>query len=354
MVLGNGHGEPLAGFPAMHTRDVAEAEHVVSEAYVPHRLEAPGPLDARLNVARSGGITIGYLSYGTDARLSAPPMVDVFHVNLTLTGTTAVRQGAAEAHTAARRSGVMLSPDRPSTVEWSADAGQFALKIERRALETQLSALLHDAVGRPLRFSLGVDLAGPAGVALVTATHFLAAQLQLMASADDLVRQHMESFILTQVLLGVPNNYSHRLTATAGPIARFALDEVIDHIEADPRRPLALAELAAVAGTSATALRTAFRQELGTTPAAYVRGVRLARARAELAGADPARGSLREVARRWGFAGEEQFAAAYEAAYGEDPADAIRTAGSRRPGDGTPATRDGSPRRASPSAPVSA
>ena len=344
MVLGDSHGEPLAGFPAMHTRDVAEAEHVVSDAYVPHRLDAPGSLDARLNVAHSGGITIGYLRYGTDARLSAPPMVDVFHVNLTLTGTTTVRQGSAEAHTGARRSGVMLSPDRPSTVEWSADAGQFAMKIERKALETQLSALLHDAVSRPLRFSLGVDLASPAGAALFTATQFLATQLELVSPAEDLVRQHMESFILTQVLLGVPNSYSHRLTATAGPIARFALDEAIDYIEANPHRPLALAELAAVAGTSATALRTAFRQELGTTPAAYVRGVRLARAHAELAGGDPAGGSLRAVARRWGFADEEQFATAYEAAYGQDPVGGMRAAGSHRAGDGPATSRRASPR----------
>jgi AraC-like DNA-binding protein len=344
MVLRDGHGEPLAAFPAMHTRDVAEAEHVVSDAYVPHRLDAPGSLDARLNVAHSGGITIGYLRYGTDVRLSVPPMVDVFHVNLTLTGRTAVRQGSAEANTAARRSGVMLSPNRPSTVDWSADAGQFAMKIERKALETQLSALIHDAVNRPLRFALGVDLANPEGAALFTATQFMAAQLELMAAADELVRQHMESFILTQVLLGVPNSYSHRLTATAGPIARFALDEAIDYIEANPDRPLALAELATVAGTSAPALRRAFSEELGVTPAMYVRGVRLARARAELVGGEPAGGSLRAVARRWGFLDEEQFAAAYEATYGEEPSDVLRPPGpSHRRDDSPPATRPASP-----------
>lgn len=320
-MLEDGHGEPLARFPALRTRDVGEAEHVVSDAYVPHRLDAAGGLDARLNVASSGGITIGYLRYGTAAQLSVPPMVDAFHLNLTLTGTTTVRQGSSEAHTDARRSGVMLSPNRPSTVEWSADASQFAMKIERRALEAQLSALLHDAVSRPVRFSLAVDLESPEGAALFTATQFMASQLELLGPADDLVRQQMESFILTQVLFGIPNNYRHRLAATAGPIARFALDEVIDYIEANPDRPLGLAELAAVAGTSAAALRTAFREELGTTHGEYVRGVRLARAHAELSGGHPTAGSLRAVARRWGFAGEKQFAAAYEAAYGQDPVD---------------------------------
>ena len=330
MVPGDGREEPLARFPAMRTGDVAEAEHVVADAYVPHRLHAAGRLDARLNVARSGGITIGYLRYGADARLSVPPMLDVYHVNLTLSGGTTVQQGPMEARTAAQRSGAMISPDRPSTVVWSADAGQFAVKIDRRALEAQLSALLHDAVNRPLRFALAVDLARPGGAALLSATKFMATQVELLAPGDDLVRQHMESFILTQVLLGVPNNYRDRLTATAGPIPRSALDEVLDYIEAHPRRPLALAELAAVAGTSAAALSTAFRQELGTTPLEYVRGARLAGAQAELRSGDPAGGPLQALARRWGFADDRQFTAAYAARYGEDPGAVLHSARSGR------------------------
>lgn len=317
MVLGSADGEPLVRFRAMHTRDAGEAEHVVSDAYVPHRLATAGALDARLNVACSGGITIGYLRYGTGARLSIPPMVDAFHLNLTLTGSTTVRQGRAEVQTAARRGGVMLSPNRSSTVEWSADAGQFAVKIERQALETQLSALLHDAVGRPLRFSLAVDLGRQPGSALLTAIEFMATQMDLQGPADDLARQHMESFILTQVLLGVPNSYSYPLTATAGPTPRSAIDEAIDYIEAHPDRPLGLAELATVAGTSGTALRAAFMEQLGTTPAEYVRRVRLARARAELRSRESDDGSIGAIARRWGFSDERRLAAEYEAAYGQ-------------------------------------
>ena len=119
------------------------------------------------------------------------------------------------------------------------------------------------------------------------------------------------------MLLGVPNNYRHRLTATAGPIVRFALDEAIDYIEAHPERPLEIAELAAVAGTSAAELRAAFRAELDTTPREYVRGVRLARAHAELADGYP--GALAALARRWGFSDATRFAAAYEARYGTAP-----------------------------------
>lgn len=84
-----------------------------------------------------------------------------------------------------------------------------------------------------------------------------------------------------------------------------------------PQRPLEITELAAVAGTSATALRAAFRAELGTSPREYVRGVRLARAHAELA--DGYTGALAALAHRWGFADVRRFASAYEERYGEGP-----------------------------------
>lgn len=245
-------------------------------------------------------------------------MVEAFHLDLTLTGTTAVRQGTMVPRTVGSRNGVMISPHRTSTLQWSADAAQFAMKIQRQALETQLSTLQNDAVSRPLEFSLAVDLERPAGAALLAGTQFIAAQLELQGELDDLVREQMESFLLAQVLLGVPNNHRHRLAASAGPISRRALDETVDYMEAHPERPLGIAELAAVARASAPGLRAAFRAGLDTTPEEYVRGVRLARAHAQLA--DGWTGTIIELARRWGFADAERFAAAYAARYGRPPA----------------------------------
>lgn len=315
-----GSAEPLGRFPALRTHDVDEAESVVSEAYVPHRLTAGEGLDARLNVVHTGALTVGYLAYGAQARLTVPPMADSFHLNLTLTGATRVRQGRAEAPTRGRRSGVMVAPAQACTVDWAPDAAQFAVKIRRRSLESQLSVLLHDAVVRPLRFALGVDLQSPPGAALLAGTHFLAGQLELQEPLEGFVRQQMESFLLTQVLLGVPNTYSARLRSDAGPMPRSVLDDVIDYIEAYPERPLGLAELAAVAGTSASAVRSAFRAALDTTPAQYVSAVRLGRAHVELVDGRPEAAAPEQVATRWGFPSVASFVRAYTSHYGHPPA----------------------------------
>ena len=57
----------------------------------------------------------------------------------------------------------------------------------------------------------------------------------------------------------------------------------------------------------------------------YLRRVRLERAHAELQNADPAAwDTVATIARRWGFARTDRFAAAYLAAYGRPPTRTLR------------------------------
>jgi AraC-like DNA-binding protein len=318
--------EPLNRFRRMRTHDVAEAEHIVSDTYVPHSLSADAELDARLNVADGRRITFGYLAYGAETELAVPPMVDFIHLNLTLRGRTAVCQGRASAETVALHEGVVLSPVEHSTLRWSADAAQFAIKIPVRTLEDHLSALLHEAVLELPRFALSVDLSAPAGMGLLLAANFLAEQANSLYPPSNLVCEQLESYLLTQVLLSVENTYSPQLAAPAGPIGRFQLEEAVEYIEAHPERPLDVAELAAVTATPASALRTAFEEELGVTPERFVSGVRLRRAHAELRSGDPSHGSLTAIARRWGFAHLDRFVSDYSAQYGEHPSRVLRRA----------------------------
>lgn len=309
----------------MHTDDAEEAEQTVGDLYVPHRLSARESLDARLNVAPFERITFGYLAYGAPVSLRVPPLVDSFHLNLTLRGTTRVRHGRREVRTAAQRSGVLLSTGAGSTVDWSADAAQFAMKLPRATLEAQLAALLHDTPTGPLAFDLGVDLTTPAGRGVLGAAEFLAAQLGGPGPDvhTDRMRAQLESYVLTQILLGVGNTHSARLRAGCGPAGRRTLDEAVAHIHEHAGSALGAAELAAVAGTSAEALHRAFVGRLGMSPADYVRGVRLDRAHAELRAADPDGTSVGAVARRWGFPQVRTFVAHHVARFGTDPADVL-------------------------------
>ncbi|MGQ3029508.1 MAG: helix-turn-helix transcriptional regulator, partial [Ferrovibrionaceae bacterium] len=81
---------------------------------------------------------------------------------------------------------------------------------------------------------------------------------------------------------------------------------------------------AEISGTSLRALQEGFRRFKGTTPMGYLRGVRLARVRAELTGPGMADRSVTEIALRWGFTHLGRFAESYRAAYGETPSATLR------------------------------
>jgi AraC-like DNA-binding protein len=82
---------------------------------------------------------------------------------------------------------------------------------------------------------------------------------------------------------------------------------------------ISAADIAAAACVTVRAMQLAFRRELDTTPMAYVRTVRLARAHRQLVDADPGQETVTAVAYRWGFSSLSRFCAYYRETYGVSP-----------------------------------
>jgi transcriptional regulator GlxA family with amidase domain len=101
---------------------------------------------------------------------------------------------------------------------------------------------------------------------------------------------------------------------------RRAIAFIDEHAAGD----ISLADVAAAARVTIRAVQIAFRRHYRTTPAGYLRRVRLERAHQDLLAADPARESVTAVAYRCGFASQGQFAAAYQQAYGVTPDQTLR------------------------------
>lgn len=97
--------------------------------------------------------------------------------------------------------------------------------------------------------------------------------------------------------------------------------EAVEHVHRFVGSPLTPADVAAAVGVSPRSLQAGFRQMLGTSPAAYIRDVRLGRAHEDLVAADPARATVGVVARRWGFAHLGRFSAQYRQRYGRYPSE---------------------------------
>jgi AraC-like DNA-binding protein len=101
------------------------------------------------------------------------------------------------------------------------------------------------------------------------------------------------------------------------------LRRAIAFIEANPAADICIDDIADAACVTVRAVQLAFRRQLNTTPMAYLRGVRLACAHAELQSGDPEQ-TVGAIAKRWGFGNAGRFAAAYRAAYGHAPLSTLR------------------------------
>lgn len=321
----------LTRYPVLGTRSLDEARDAVTRVYLDHDLSAPNDrLEMTLNATSDRLFTLGYLTYKSCAKLVMPPTEDCYHVNLTVAGRTdATRTDGERETTLARASGIVLLPDQENTVRWSPDAEQLILKIPRLSLENHLAEHLNRPVHEVLDFDFGIDLSTAAGSTLLSSVEFFARELDRPGGLADMpiAREQLEAFVMTQLLHNGRHQFSDLLAAPDDPVRKGRLRPVIEYMEQHADEPLSPPELARIGCMSVRTLHATFQQELGESPMAYLRRVRLDHVRAELMRADPTLTRVTDVALRWGFLHQSRFAQQYKERFGELPRDTLRHRG---------------------------
>ena len=192
----------------------------------------------------------------------------------------------------------------------------YAVTIDTSELQDVLERRLGHTVRRPPELAVSLDLRTPGGRACADLIRLLVASPLLR---HPLLAAAAQETLVARLLLALDHEYRDELEAPVhswgpGPVRRM-----IDLIEADPRRPYTVAELADVAGVSVPALLQCCRRHRGLSPAEELRSVRLARARREFEQADAGWTSVAGVASSWGFMNGERFVDDFENRYGEPP-----------------------------------
>lgn len=222
----------------------------------------------------------------------------------------------------------VLSPDDPISMRWSARSRQLDVYFGRHAVERRLEAMLGDSLGKPLRFSLGLQLGTESGRGWRRLVSLLREELEREGTllCQPLAAAHFEDLLITTLLLAQPSNYSERLQGSSVPLAPRSFRRVLDHIDAHLHEPLGVRDLAGLGGVSVRSLEHSFRHNLDTTPTAYIRELRLQRAHMDLVAADPLEGaSVSEIAYAWGFTHLGRFAGLYRRTYGVSPSETLRS-----------------------------
>jgi len=317
---------PVGSYAHERATDPDEAEAIIAQHYLPNRVHVPPSTSLQMDLAglQIGVITTGRLSYGHRVRLVTEE-ADNFHVNMPIRGHAVSRRGQSEpVHTTAGR-GLVFSPEAPAEIVWSADCVQLCLMIPRAGLEAELERL----VGRPVRSRLRFDF----GVAPFHGAGRLHSVLDLVAQELDrpsglatshVAGRHLEGLVLDGLLLGQPHNYSEAAMGLSRRAPGAVIKRAVELIEERPVEPWTTVSLATELHLSVRALQAGFKREVGMSPMAYLRLVRLRRAHVALRDANPADTTVRAVALSLGLLHQGRFAVSYRDAFGEMPSETLR------------------------------
>ncbi|GIH67909.1 AraC family transcriptional regulator [Sphaerimonospora thailandensis] len=319
---------PLATHELFHTGDLDEARALVGDAFAPHELclgRHQTRFDARMNGAAFDRTGLYAVDYGGEALVTAPAWESCFLVTLPLTGAVEVSRGREQVMTTPEF-GSVLTPTERMSMRWMTGAPHLVALFDRWALEAHLGGMLGRELHRPIRFSLGMDLTRPLARSWLSIIDLLRREAETDGDllSRPLALEHLEGLLMTQLLLTQPSNYTPALSLEPPCAAPVAVKRAMELIEAQAAEPLTVTDIAEAAGVGVRALQAGFRRHVESTPTAYLRDVRLERARAELTGHGPGTATIADVARRWGFVHLGQFSRAYRERFGEAPSETLR------------------------------
>lgn len=330
--------DPLRRHGVYVGRDLERAIAATGEVIAPHVvdvLDDRSELDFRLLAASVGTVTLAYLGWGADVRITAFREPSCFCIQVPVAGEAWIECGEQR---------IMSSPRQPSVptpvdqlrMEWSADSAQLILRVDATAVEDQLQRLIGGTLRRgSIRMPLALDMNGAHGARWRSVLDLVAAEIAVrertVVSASPArgpghaETAAIEELVTSALLLWHPNNYSELLFEGMRPPSAPYIRRAVDYIHEHLGSPMSIGQVADHVGVSVRALQAGFAREFGMSPSVYVRDLRLDRVHGELVAADPFEGvSVTDVAMRWGLAHLGRMSGAYQVRFGELPSRTLR------------------------------
>lgn len=315
---------PLDNFCVANTRDPEEMRHAlvtVCGAREFHLVQRTASFEGCGNHCPLPNLGLSYCRYNAQVELLFPegPWI---RQQFCMTGSCETTFGRAVVAVSPERSCVAPSNSEVQ-MEFAEDYEQLVLRIDAESLTNKLAALLGARPIRALEFHPSAELCLPEVQRLRRMVFFLVNEIDAVGSAPhSSVLTELEQALMVCFLFGNRHNHTHLLERKAAGVAPRQLRLAEDYIEANWNRPITVEALAAVTGVSIRSIFKYFRESRGYSPMAFVKQIRLERARGMLLAAD-ATTSVTGVALACGFYSLGHFARDYRDCFGELPSETL-------------------------------
>lgn len=283
-----------------------------------------GSIDMCINCAVLPGLSVGYLQNGVPAVTRSLAGLADYQVMLPISDPMEARIGGQDVLCGPERATVS-SPRHDYRAKTCGLGARFRICITERAVGEQLAALLGEVPAGPVEFARAMELT--TGFGNQFARYVLAAVHDFehtnAIGTGAIATTSFEQFIVCELLLHHPHNYSEALMRLERTIASRDVRRAVDYMHANLDAPVTIADISLTAGVAGRTLFKHFRDTRGVSPMQYLRNLRFEKARQELLDAKGGM-SVTEIATRWGFGHLGRFAVEYRQRFGESPSETLR------------------------------
>jgi AraC-like DNA-binding protein len=279
--------------------------------------------------AHLGPVALFDVTYGCDVSLEGGEERTCYWVTVPISGHyEAVQRGSN--FTVSPGSAGVYQPEGEVAVPMRERGRTIAIRIDRCAVEDALSDVLGHQVVSVVEFN--PTMAITTGTARSWMHMVLALREQVVRPDsvlnDPIVGQPFIDSLVRGLLYAT--DHPHRSEMVIEPVRPRALRTAIAIIEAEAHMPLTISSIAARSYVSVRSLQEGFKRELGVSPMAYLREVRLRRAHQSLLESDPTTSTVGSVANRCGFTNLWRFSTFHTNRYGKSPMATLRRTPMRR------------------------
>lgn len=320
----------LQDHPVIASTDLTSAAEITGQLLGRSRLTVDpaqrSDFHCRMHAIQFLDVSMAYLDFAASVVLEVPQSADCFTVHTTSAGRASAEIDG-ETHELTPFTALVVSPGTHYTMRLDAETAQNIVRIERAAVDRQLSRMLGRRLDGPIVFDWVSDLTTDAAARWHGALQILSHEV---ISPGSLLHQGvgtgaLEELMISTLLYVQGSSYSDRLRNRPDQSGRPAVRRSIEYIERHLAEPMTLDDIAAYARMSPRTIQAGFRQDLDTTPIAFIRDRRLDAVRRSLLEALPEDGiTVTEIASRWGFNHLGTFSVVYRQRFGESPSQTLR------------------------------